>query len=284
MDKIKRDISMEPKMPQGYHIEFVTIRHAVPMHWHNALEILFILNGRAKVVIEQNSYLLDPLDFIVIDSSKTHEIFYGRGNTMGVNLHISMQFIRTFLWNAELISFFGYSGKLEKGQIKPAMDICEKLKDMTCIFVRPSDSARLRTQALVMEILADLIDYFSIPVPYSAMLKKSSSMEKMKQICNYIEEHYRERILLSSAAQLLGFNKDYFCRLFKKSMGVSFVNYVNHVRMDRIYHDLMESDEDILRIIEKHGFENQKLFDKMFREAYGCSPREFRAEVRSDRL
>lgn len=275
---------MEPTMRDGYNVDFVTIRHAVPLHWHKSLEILFILNGTAKVVIENEFYPLEALDFIVIDSSKAHEIFYGRGNTMGIDLHISIPFVRFFLWEADLISFFAYTGSLTEKQIEPAAHICEKLKDMTHIFIHPSASAHLRTQALVMEILADLIDHFSQPVTHSVMVKKSRSMEQIKKVCTYIEEHYNETISLQTAADILGFNKDYFCRFFKQCLGVSFTKYLNHVKMDRIYHDLIETDEEILQILEKHGFENQKLFYKMFRDSYGCSPREFRIAARNHTL
>lgn len=251
---------MEPIMKDGYNVDFVTIRHAVPLHWHKSLEILFILNGTAKVVIENKDYHLKALDFIVIDSSKAHEIFYGRDNTMGIDLHISIPFVRFFLWEADMTSFFAYTGSLAEKQIEPAARICEKLKDMTHIFIRPSASAHLRTQALVMEILADLIDYFSQTVTHSVMVKKSRSMEQIKKVCTYIEEHYNETISLQTAADVIGFNKDYFCRFFKQCLGVSFVKYLNHVKMDHIYHDLIETDEEILQILEKHGFENQKLF------------------------
>lgn len=65
---------------------------------------------------------------------------------------------------------------------------------------------------------------------------------------------------MQTAADVIGFNKDYFCRFFKQCLGVSFVKYLNHVKMDHIYHDLIETDEEILQILEKHDFENQKLF------------------------
>lgn len=89
---------------------------------------------------------------------------------------------------------------------------------------------------------------------------------------------------MQTAADVIGFNKDYFCRFFKQYLGVSFVKYLNHVKMDHIYHDLIETDEEILQILEKHGFENQKLFYKMFRDSYGCSPREFRIAARNHTL
>ena len=135
-------------------------------------------------MIENKDYHLKALDFIVIDSSKAHEIFYGRDNTMGIDLHISIPFVRFFLWEADVTSFFAYTGSLAEKQIEPAARICEKLKDMTHIFIRPSASAHLRTQALVMEIPADLIDYFSQTVTHSVMVKKSRSMEQIKKVSN----------------------------------------------------------------------------------------------------
>ena len=81
-----------------------------------------------------------------------------------------------------------------------------------------------------------------------------------------------EEIILEDAALELGLNREYFCRMFKKNMGISFISYVNQVRIDHIYQDLIHTDDSILEITERHGFFNQKLFYQMFKERYQCTP------------
>ncbi len=49
--------------------------------------------------------------------------------------------------------------------------------------------------------------------------------------------------------------------------------------MSHIYHDLCTTDTPIMEIVERHGFSNYKLFNRMFREIYGTTPRELRRRI-----
>ena len=60
--------------------------------------------------------------------------------------------------------------------------------------------------------------------------------------------------------------------MFKANMGISFISYVNQVRIDHIYQDLIHTDDSIVAITERHGFYNQKLFYKLFKKRYDCTP------------
>ena len=62
-------------------------------------------------------------------------------------------------------------------------------------------------------------------------------------------------------------------------MGMSFLNYLNEVRVSHIYQDIQNSDAPIAEIIEANGFSNQKLFNKTFKELYGCTPSAVRKNV-----
>ena len=59
-------------------------------------------------------------------------------------------------------------------------------------------------------------------------------------------------------------------------MGITFLDYLYRVRMEKIYTDLMNTDLNIQEIRERHGFYNEKVFRRMFKEMYGGSPKEVR--------
>lgn len=63
-------------------------------------------------------------------------------------------------------------------------------------------------------------------------------------------------------------------------MGISFLQYVNQVRISHIYHDLVHTDLTIQEISEKNGFTNQKLCNRMFKELYGCTPSKIRKSLK----
>ena len=61
----------------------------------------------------------------------------------------------------------------------------------------------------------------------------------------YVDHHYREEMTLQEAADELGLNREYFCRFFKQSTGSSFMRYVNQVRLNYIYQDLLHTDDPV---------------------------------------
>ena len=70
----------------------------------------------------------------------------------------------------------------------------------------------------------------------------------------------------------------YFCRFFKKHMGITFLEYQNEVRLSYIYSDLLNTDELISHILEKYGFNNYKLFMRMFKMRFGNTPLKIRKQ------
>ena len=75
------NVTLEPDV--GFDIRFVTMDHNSPFHWHREMEILYILNGHATVHMEGEEYELNPLDAVVMDYARIHEVIYALPQTMG---------------------------------------------------------------------------------------------------------------------------------------------------------------------------------------------------------
>lgn len=268
--------SSDMLLDNGFYIKFVTMNHNSPPHWHRAMEILFILNGHATVKMEGKKYRLKPLDMIVIDSTRVHDVVYALPQTMGICIHISKNFMRRYISDIELTRFQCSVETLLPEQKDFYNELCGYMKELTIQYVNQKQSYQLRSNALVLEILADLVEHFSSPASETLSVSAYNNLARMERISQYVENHHQEQITLQDAADELGLNKAYFCRFFKENMGVSFVRYVNQVRIDHIYQDLIHTDDSIQEIMEHHGFYNQKLFYQMFKEIYNSTPGKLR--------
>ena len=125
-------------------------------------------------------------------------------------------------------------------------------------------------------MLACVVELFSDRVSLVATQTRAGKMERLEQICKYVDHHYREEMTLQEAAEELELNREYFCRFFKHSICSSFMRYVNQLRLNFIYQYLLHTDDPVQEIMERHGFFNQKLFYRMFKERYHCTPRQAR--------
>ena len=106
--------------------------------------------------------------------------------------------------------------------------------------------------------------------------KELKNLARIRNIIDYIEKHFTEVITLEDVATYVGLNPEYFCRYFKKQMGVSLIEYVNLIRLTHIYHDLRSTNESISSLQEKYGFTNYKVFNRMFKQVYGTTPSKMR--------
>lgn len=63
-------------------------------------------------------------------------------------------------------------------------------------------------------------------------------------------------------------------------MGMTYLEYLSGIRLTHIYDDLLHTDLSLAQILENNGFTNYKLFRKLFRDSYGCTPGELRKKNR----
>ena len=57
----------------GVLVEYRTTGEYTPAHWHDSLELVYILNGNATIYLEGSEHKLVPGEFIVIDTNQIHE-------------------------------------------------------------------------------------------------------------------------------------------------------------------------------------------------------------------
>ena len=131
--------------------------------------------------------------------------------------------------------------------------------------------ASLPYMSILLQIIAQLLRSFSAEIPFASTVD-TQSRERIREVISYVETNFRDPISLLDIAGHLGLTKEYFCRFFKKSMGISFLKYLNDVRLSHIYQDLQNTDAPIAEIMERNGFTNQKLFNQEFKKQYGQTP------------
>lgn len=274
MKSVYEESKVLPDM--GFQIEFVTMKYNSPPHWHREMEILYVLNGSAVLTMEGERYHVKPLDLVVVDASMVHEVIYELPQTMGICIHISKSYLRRYVPEIETMLFRCSGEKLEMRQQEAYNRICTYLKDLTILYFEQRESYAFRSSALILMVLAELTEWFRVPVPGDAAITDMGQLGRIEQVFQYVEQHYRDDLELQDAADELGLNKEYFCRFFKKNTGMSFMQYVSHVRLNHVYQDLLYTEGSIQEILERNGVFNNKIFYKQFKETYHCTPRELK--------
>lgn len=248
--------------PGGYH----------PLHWHEEIELLYQLNGESTIQIEGKKYQIPRKHLTVVDSGLVHSTYTYSDTSMFICAHISRKYMQRYLHDIDLYQIHCIPDELTDDQFPDYLKVCQMMEELTRLYIEDASAFLLEAEGIIMQVLAHLIRYFSTHAAAHVTATDRLSIDRIKEIINYVEEHFREQISLQDIADHLGLGKEYFCRFFKKNMGMSFLHYVNEVRVSQIYRDLIRTDIPIYELMEQNGFTNQKLFNRTFKEVFGCTP------------
>ena len=94
----------------------------------------------------------------------------------------------------------------------------------------------------------------------------------------YVAKNFRKKISLEQMAYDLGVSKYVLSRVFSKTFHCNFTGYVNGVRLNYAISMLDGTKEPITNICYDCGFESQRTFNRVFKERYRMTPREYRTK------
>ena len=92
----------------------------------------------------------------------------------------------------------------------------------------------------------------------------------------YVAKNFRDEITLEKMAYDLCVSKYVLSRMFAKTFHCNFNKYVNGIRLNYAQVILQDSKESITNIALDCGFESQRTFNRVFKERFKMTPREFR--------
>lgn len=97
---------------------------------------------------------------------------------------------------------------------------------------------------------------------------------------NYIENNLHREITLTELAHKVGYNKTYFIKRFKILFGISPMQFVNNLRLEKAKQMLSSTDKSITEIAESTGFQCIHYFSRNFKHNIGVMPSEYRKKYR----
>ncbi|WP_075679292.1 response regulator [Roseburia sp. 831b] len=106
---------------------------------------------------------------------------------------------------------------------------------------------------------------------------------KIQMALEYMEQHYAEDLNMAVVSNYISMNYSLFSYSFKQYTGSNFVNYLKEIRMKEAMRLLRETDDKIIDISQKVGYENEKHFMKLFKASCGVSPSEYRKNTRCEK-
>ena len=250
----------------------------VPNHWHDAIEIIYMIEGEVEVTMESSARRLTKGQCCLINSSVIHSTKCTTPN-VGLVFQIPFDFIKLYIPDIAQLQFV-LNDPSEDALLQTRIDI---LKD-TLMKMKLVDDVRpkgyiLRFNSLLFEVIFQLYHNFSVQVFQSNLSHRDKDLNRLHQILEYTAQNYNRPISIEEISEVAILESGYFCRFFKKHMGLTFLEYQNEVRLSHIYQDLINTKDTLQSILERHGFTNYKLFRRMFSERFHATPSQIRRQI-----
>lgn len=253
---------------------------AVPLHWHSELELIVIKKGRGIVSADLLKCSVISGDIVLIRPGQLHSIEQ-EGS-------YSMEYENIILKPDLLIS--GHSDLCARNFIIPFMNgsipcnsyltpdltyykdaaECIRQIDLLC-GTRPA-GYQLAVKGFLFQFFFVLISNQNEAKKETASTAQMKSLEKMKTVLKYVEEHYSEHITIDNMASLTYYSKSHFMKFFKAHMGTGFIEYLNDYRLTMAERLLRSTDAPVIEIAQQSGFENLSYFNRIFKRKYARSP------------
>lgn len=259
-----------------------------PWHWHPHLELNFIVRGVVELRTADETYTIKEGEVFFINADILHDIrAKNKMNGCQIYSHI---FDITFLSGM-------YSSLFEQKYFRPIINN----KDLQTYIVRPDTYRRLSIIEKVMKIVElnrqegfgyefEVRHELSLiwcmlleetkDLHHSISRERALDMKRLKIMMHYIQEHYMDKISLDDIASSAFISPRECSRCFQRCTRLSPVNYLNHYRLRIAAQLLLKTDDNILTICESCGFHSSSYFGTVFRESFGCTPKDYRKERR----
>lgn len=223
-------------------------------HFHKNFELIYVLDGKLLLTVNGNTELMEAGDYALILSNQVHS-FQSEGRS---NIWIA-------IFSEQFVPHF--ANYVEKSEGKRSVFRCE---ESVHAFVLENLLYAESSITMKKACFYALCDQYLRQIPLTE--RKSCNDDLICRVLDYVEEHYRENISLTSVADHFGYEYHYLSRILNQGYHIRFSTLVNEYRVDRAIRLLETTDKSITDVALESGFQSIRNFNHVFQSVTGNTP------------
>jgi AraC-like DNA-binding protein len=263
-------------------VELATVEE-YPLHWHNYIEVLYVVKGSISVNINAGTYELVENEVEIVNVDEPHRIFSKDKNNKVIIFHIDPYFFEKY-YN-DIKNMFFYTNSSEEGaqEGEEYDELRTFLSILLCELVQKSDNYDEEIENTLVELLYHLINNFHYLMHEQEELRENDEqLDRYHRISKYIYNNYNNNITLQDIADKEFLSTHYLSHEIKYSTGYSFTELINLTRVEESVKLLLDSDKTISEISEEVGFSHTRYYNKNFKLYYKTTPLNYRKKYKVD--
>lgn len=246
------------------------------MHYHQNPEVFYVLTGELKVQIDETTFLMKQGDIILINANKRHTM-NGNEELLGARFEIDFHLLAEYMESMQLL--FWCNSVADKNAAYA--DLREVFDHILSRYFEKDEKSALDLQALYFQAAHILTSNFLVKADDTRLnMDDSQDRQRVRRIQNYIQANYQSQISLNNLSDQLYLSNAYLSKYVKKHLGLTFMEYLNNVRLFHAVDELLYTKKNMTHIALDNGFPTSAAFTKAFRDIYGEAPSEYRRKMR----
>ena len=250
----------------------------VALHWHQSMELVFVKQGTGLVQVGAVSYPAHGGDIFVFAPGTLHGLRQAQGQRMEYE---NIIFELELLGGAEDLCAEKYLLPIQSGRLPlpvrlTSNDLCY-LQAAACLR-ELEDANRAKLPGYELLVKGALLRFLALLLAQGKTLPpvETADTRRLKTVLQWLSAHYAEPLRVADAAGVCSCSASHFMRWFRQMTGQSFVAFLNEYRLNAAAEALQTTDETVLTIASRCGFENLSYFNRAFKAHFGMTPREYR--------
>lgn len=241
----------------------------VPPHYAETIEVLLCCEICGDIHIGGKHFVMGGKQAFFIPPNTVHSVNYKKNDGRVVVLKINPEQFKPAIDLEAVLAYTGHSFN----DMPLYLEEYDKINIIAKIFAN---------SLYPTEVIGSIMDLIGILLEYTNteknVLQESAYNDELRKIIIWTEKHFFEKISLEDVAAFTGYDKHYFCNKFKMMTGITYLNYLNTLR---IHHacTLLKSGLSVKQTCDECSFENVSYFIKLFKKITGSTPKQYVSKI-----
>ncbi len=255
--------------------------HNYPIHFHDDIEVVFVLDGTVKLKNGYYTYTLRKGDIFIINDNETHS-FESKGDeeNMVMMLQLDMSYFSEYYEGLKNCFFIT---DMEEDSDE-SLDVLKSiLAKIMMEILQKGFGYEQKVIESTHNLISCLFSDFSYHVTDDGKLISDSKNRgdkilagRLNRITDYMYDNYTRKLTLSEIAEREHLSIYYLSHVIKEATGLSFQELLSFIRVEESEKLLLSTNKKIGVIAEESGFSAVRYYIKHFQTWYGMHPSEYR--------
>ena len=264
-----------------------TPRSMPEYHYHNSYELYYLKRGERYYFVKNQTYLVKQGSLVLIDKYDVHittppaDSGYER-----ILINFTDEFIEgisSCIKKLDLLAPF--SAQVPIIKLEPEEQ--QKIESILLSMVDEQEGNKYGKEDFIRSGLLQLLIFASRRISGKSQFKStynSITHKTISEITSHINDHFKDNISLDYLSKNFHISPNYISRLFRETAGITFVDYLNNVRIKEAQKLLTMTELNMQQICENTGYKSYTHFARIFKSIIGVSPMKYKKLHNAKRL